>query len=152
MFYKKTFWLSPILDLSDLSCCARPRAALARPSSPSSLLRSRPWSCPLPDRPILLDVPPRGTLLCALLKLCSPRGSLLLSWVPHTLVCLTRFAGQHSGSSEAFGSGVLGRRCCCCAPDSPPPLLLSLPFVPLLFQTKPTVDFSRSLLLWPRQS
>ena len=107
-----------------------PLAPLAR-SVPASLPPALEAPVPSLARPILLNVSPREA------RCEAPSAALLASQIARLLVgalraspplvCLTRFAGHHSGSSELLGLGVLAHRRCRCAPVlalRPPPLVL----------------------------
>ena len=107
-----------------------PLAPLAR-SVPPSLPPALEAPVPSLARPILLNVSPREA------RCEAPSAALLASQIARLLVgalraspplvCLTRFAGHHSGSSELLGLGVLAHRRCRCRPIlalRPPPLSL----------------------------
>ena len=135
VLHKKTSWLSPLLhfssQLSRSACsfaCSARSARLPRPPLPSSPARG---PCPVPCSTDLAQCLPLEA------RCAAPSAALLASQLARLLVgalraspplvCLTRFAGHHSGSSEALGLGVLAHRRCRCPPIlalRPPPLSL----------------------------
>jgi len=109
------FSTSPLNSGAPPARLLRSLRSLAPFPLPSSCARGPP--VPSLDRPILLNVSPeRHAVKRPLQPVASRLTGLLVGALraSQPLVCLTRFAGHHSGSSEAFRSGGLG----------PPPLSL----------------------------
>jgi hypothetical protein len=122
VLHKKTSWLSPLLHFSSqlsrsacsFACSARSARSL-RPPLPSSPSRG---PCPVPCSSDLAQCLPLEA------RCAAPSAALLASQLARLLVgalraspplvCLTRFAGHHSGLFRSFRSGGLG----------PPPLSL----------------------------